>query len=315
MSFERESKISAIGNIDVKTFLKEYDDMIIGKKKTFSAALMSKENGPTLCASLLRLIFDKYLGWTPTQIRDLLTPEVVERMCLSSLINRIPSPPEILRDSELYFVAWYLYPETRNSTDAELISKVYQDLVTGKIQKFPKNYFEDNIGHSRAKYLFVIMLQEYYNGVFESVEDMYRFFASDDGKRAVEEHKLKTPMMEWYGNALDYFHDSIPSSMKSSKTDALYRALREKKANLRNTLNIDQINNFFDNCEDPQADASTETEPAETEKAYSNDPIAEDISGLDADEAEDDDELLENFQEPDENGSNDIDYKGVVSFE
>ncbi len=123
-------------SIDTMALLKAYDDVLIGKREAFPVELISKESAPAICSSLLRLIFDKYLGWTPTQVRDFLTPEVVERMCLSPLISCIPSPPEVLRDSELYFVAWYLYPETKNSSDAELVGKVYQNLIAGKIRKF-----------------------------------------------------------------------------------------------------------------------------------------------------------------------------------
>jgi len=232
-------------SIDTMALLKAYDDVLIGKREAFPIELISKESAPYVCASLLRLIFRKYLGWTPAQVRDLLTPKVVERMCLAPLVSRIPSPPEVLRDSELYFVAWYLYPEMKNSTDAELVGKVYQDLITGKIRKFPRNYFEGGIGHSKAKYMFVIMLQEYYNGVFESVEAMYRFFASAEGEKAVEEHKLKQPMKMWYDSALDYFHDSIPSNMKTEKTDCLYRCIK-----VSNNPDIEPIGNFLSLSDD-----------------------------------------------------------------
>jgi len=259
MAMVNESKLDTTNisaNTSFRFFLKEYDDVLVGKKKTYSAALMARDNGPAMCAEILRRIFKKYLDWSPFQIRDCLTQEIVERMCLAPFIRRIPSPSEVNRETELYYVAWFLYPETKNVSEAELVCKVYRDLMEGKIQKFPKNYFNDNVGYYRAKILFMTMLNEYFSGYFSDIEHLYRFFAANEGKSAIDKYKLKTPMQERYGNPLDYLHDSLPTSMQTKESEELYRKIRQKKKSLKDSLSVEDIFDIWEKRpEDEDADA------------------------------------------------------------
>lgn len=219
---------------DIRAFLAEYDEVLIGKKKTYSAALMSKQHGTELCAALLKLIFAEYLNWTPYQIRDCLTLEIIKRMCLAPLINKIPCPQEVLRDKELYFVAGYLYPYTvkRDPHDPRLVIKIYHDLLNGNIQKFPKEFFAaSEEGRLRARILFRVMVKEFLSGYFGSYADMYHFFASSQGMRTIEKYKLKRAMQTWFSSPLEYLHESLRVSERTPELDALYESLCEDKEN------------------------------------------------------------------------------------
>ena len=204
--------------VDARYYLREYDEVLAGKRKTYSASCMNKAQGAKTSADMLRYIFSYYMRWTPIQTRDCLTPEVVRAMRLESLINRIPSPPEVNRDTELYFVAWHIYPQTVNISKSELIIKVYMDVIEGRISKFPKSYFDGNDGYIRARLLLLTMIREFLS--FESVEDIYAFFSGDAGKRAINQYKLTVPLRELYSSPLDYLHDSLHHSQKN---DELYR--------------------------------------------------------------------------------------------
>lgn len=203
--------------VDARYYLREYDEVLMGKRKTYSASCMNKAQGSKTSAEMLHYIFSYYLRWTPEQVRDCLTPEVVKAMKLESLINRIPSPPEINRDVDLYFVAWHIYPRTVNVSKAELVVKVYMDVISGRVSKFPKNYFDGNDGYVRARLLFLIMVREYLS--FESVEQMYAFFASDAGRKTINQYKLTVPLRELYSSPLDFLHDAL---RKDQKSDELY---------------------------------------------------------------------------------------------
>lgn len=209
--------------VDTKYYLREYDEVLMGKRKTYSAACMNKSQGPNICAEMLRYIFPYYLKWTPEQVRDCLTPAVIRAMKLEPLINRIPAPPEINRETELYFVAWYLYPQTRNVSRSELIIKVYMDVVEERISKFPKNYFDGNDGYVRARLLLLVMIREFL--AFESVEEMYAFFGSDEGRKAISKYKLTVPLRELYSSPLDYLHDSLTEEQRD---DRLYQKYKQK---------------------------------------------------------------------------------------
>lgn len=203
--------------VDPRYYLREYDEVLMGKRKTYSASCMNKAQGSKTSRDMLHYIFSYYLRWTPEQARDCLTPEIVKAMKLESLINRIPSPPEINREEDLYFVAWHVYPHTVNVSKGELVVKVYTDVISGRASKFPKNYFDGNDGYVRARLLFLIMVKEYLS--FESLEQMYAFFASDAGRKAINQHKLTVPLRELYASPLDYLHDSL---RKDQKSDELY---------------------------------------------------------------------------------------------
>lgn len=199
--------------VEPSYYLREYDDVLMGRRKTFSSALMNKDQGAYMCAELLRNIFDLYMHWSHEDVRDRLTPDVVKTMKIGPLVKRIPCPPEIDSAKELYYVAWYLYPETRNVEEPELIIKLYTDILKGKVKKFPGGYFDGNDGYLRSHILFLTMVREYLPP-FDSIESLYRYFASPEGKACINRYKLTIPLRELYGTALAFLHDSLPWSQK-----------------------------------------------------------------------------------------------------
>jgi len=226
--------------VDPSYYLKEYDDVLMGRRKTFSSALMAKEQGPHMCAELLRNIFSIYLHWSPVDVREKLTPEAVRRLKISPLIKRIPCPPEVDASKELYYVAWYLYPETRNIEEPELIIKLYTDILENKVKKFPGGYFDGNDGYLRAHILFLTMVREYLPP-FESLDALYHFFASPEGKNCIIRYKLVVPLRELYGSALAFLHDSLPWSQKDERLYQRYLPLvREGRAG-KNYLPVTQM--------------------------------------------------------------------------
>ena len=197
--------------VSVDAFLKEYDDMLLGKRKSFSAVLLDRENESFICASMLRRIFEKYLHWTPVQIRDCLTPEIATRMCLWPFINRLECPPEILREEELCFVAWEIYPETKNVSEADLVRRVYRNLIEGKIQRFPKNYFDGYKGLLRAQLIFKTVFCEYLVSQYRltTIESAYALFVSPEIYSIMERYKLTTLIRQKFDIPLNLLHAGL----------------------------------------------------------------------------------------------------------
>lgn len=201
-------------SVSMQTFLNEYNEMLIGKRKSFSPMLLDKEFPEKTCAEILKVIFNKYFGWAPNQIRDCLTPEIASRMNLAPLIKRLPVPDGILEDKELCYVAWYLYPETKNISESDLVIRVYKHLMNGEIQRFPKNYFLSHLGSLRAKLIFRVAMHEYIlpKHSFNSLEELYTFFVSDKITAVINECKLTTMIKQKAGIPLNMFHMSIEGS-------------------------------------------------------------------------------------------------------
>ena len=209
----------------LETSLDEYDEILLGKRKTYSAFFMNKQNGNRIIKRALKYCFENYLQWTPVQVRECLTPEIVKRMKLEGLINRVPCPPELNPQTELYYVAWWLYPETRNVSAPELMVKVYDDVLSGRISKFPKGYFDGILGAIHAKAILLLMIKRYMT--FDSLESMYAFFANEREARSIlNRYRLSVPLRELYDTPLDYLHDSLSGAQKSSE---LYQKYSQKK--------------------------------------------------------------------------------------
>jgi hypothetical protein len=209
--------------ISFESYLREYDEILTGKRKAFSASLMSKNQGTLMCVKMLRHIFKYYMHWTPTDVRDKLTPEVIKAMKIEPLIKRLPCPPELDPEKELYYIAWHLYPETQTVSSIDLIVKLYSDLLNGRIKKFPAGYFDGTDGACRAQILLRVMIQEFLPP-FSSLESMYAFFASGEGRKAINDYRLTVPLQELYGTPLAYFHDCLSDNQKDEELYHKYNA-------------------------------------------------------------------------------------------
>lgn len=215
--------------VDARYYLREYDEVLAGNRRNYSSACMSRNNGGKMIAEILDYIFRDYLHWSHTEARDCLTPEIVRVMKLDAFIKRIPCPPEVQpRLGELYYVAWYIYPETRNATRIDLVKKVYVDVLEGRISKFPKGYFDGNDGYSRARILLLTMIREFLS--FSSAEEMYAYFAGEEGQQAIREHKLSVPLRELYSSPLDFLHDALGEAQGNNELYVKYNAQVRRRA-------------------------------------------------------------------------------------
>lgn len=199
-------------------YLKAYDKVIGGDRK-YPANLFKKDL--SLIKRVLQLIFSERLHWTHEQVRDCLTPAIVISEKLTPFIERIPCPQEILSDKgELYYIAWELYPETRNLSETQLIIKVWKDVLGGRRERFPKEFFDGNDGFKRARILLLTMINEYMS--FESKEELYEFFASSKGRKALRDYRLEGPLHSRYETPLEYLHDILDDTQKDEILYAKY---------------------------------------------------------------------------------------------
>ena len=205
--------------------LSEVQEMLLGKRQHYSAAFLDRITGDINIYEALRYIFEAYLEWTPYQVRDCLTHDIIRLLRLEPLINRIPCPPELDRTRDLEYIAWYIYPQTVNCNQRDLAIMVYHRLNKGEISRFPKGYFDGTVqGWFRARCAFQCMLIEYLPP-FENLEALYSYFASPRGKDAIRKYKLLVPLRELYESPLEYLHDSLSSQQKD---EALYQKYRKR---------------------------------------------------------------------------------------
>lgn len=212
--------------------LSEVREILLNKRQHYSADFMNRDTGGATIYEALRYIFEAFLEWTPTQVRDDLNAEIIRLFKMESLIRRIPCPPELDRDRDFEYVAWYLYPETKTCTQQDLAIKVYHRLINGEISRFPKGYFDGTIkGWYRARCTFQCMLIEYLPP-FPNMDAMYAYFAGIQGREAIKKYKLSVPLRELYESPLDYLHDSLSSKQKDEKLYRKYKNIQQQRRGL-----------------------------------------------------------------------------------
>lgn len=212
--------------------LSEVQEILLNKRQHYSASFLDRDTGDINIYEALRYLFEAFLEWNPIQVRDCLSYEIIKLLKMEPLVNRIPCPPELDRNRDFEFVAWYLYPETINCTKKDLAIKVYHRLIRGEISRFPKGYFDGTVqAWFRARCTFQCMLIEYLPP-FPSMEAMYAFFAGAAGREAIRKYKLLVPLRELYDSPLDYLHDSLSSQQKDEKLYQKYKRPQQNKNKL-----------------------------------------------------------------------------------
>ena len=111
----------------------EYNEVLIGRKALVPAFFFgqSDREAETTALIIFKYAFDTYLGWTPEQLRENLTYEIIEKLKLKQALKYIQYPPEFDKKKDMFYVVWRLYPHTANITLNEQVLKVYRMVLDG----------------------------------------------------------------------------------------------------------------------------------------------------------------------------------------
>lgn len=165
--------------------------------------------------ALFRYVFEKVMHWTPEQVRNTISLEIIEKLRLKKAYKRIIFPRELSPRGDCFYLAKKCYPDQIHGYDQEDIWRMeYLKVLDSPYGKFPKNYFSESVGELRAKVFLMYQLET--RSKFKNQEEMYMFFA--DTKKAttfLESVKLKTPLDLLYLSPLEYLHESLPTSQKN----------------------------------------------------------------------------------------------------
>jgi len=218
----------------VKSVITEYEDMLVGNRKmisnyyfTYNAAGNMK-----LALKVMKYAFDTYLHWTPTQLRDCLTYEVIERLRLQQLLRYVIFPVELDSTEDLFYVAWQLYPKTVHFTERDLILRIYKNLLEKKKPKFPKKFFDGTCGSLRAQVCLRYMIEQFLP--FNSTDELYDYFASPKCLKALRQNRLSSICTDLFETPLEYLHKSLPKEQQNQFLYYFYdftlRRAEQKKA-------------------------------------------------------------------------------------
>ena len=121
--------------------LMEYEDILLKKRKDFSATYIGQNASQKDIKELFQYVFENLLEWTPEMARDYLTMDTIQKLHLMRPLRKLEYPPEINIDQDLFSVAWMVYPEQIHISRHELVLNVYQKVLSDKLIKYPKKFF------------------------------------------------------------------------------------------------------------------------------------------------------------------------------
>lgn len=189
----------------------EYNDILCGIKKRFSKDTILNEKS---AIAIGRFAFEYYLQWSPMDIKNRLTKNILKQLKLDKLFEKYADfPHELNAKKDMFYYAHWLYPETIQYDIRGSILNVYCDLLDGKRNLYSMNFFNDDYALERAE----ICLQEALKrNEFKNEYEMYAIFASQQlSAEFLEKYKLTKPAQMYYKSPMHFLYSALPDSYRN----------------------------------------------------------------------------------------------------
>lgn len=194
----------------------EYEEILLGNRKSFSQALFpfSKKGNQKLALEFLRYVIDHYLHWTPEEVRDYMSLEVIDSLKLRRVLNRIEFPPHINKKTDMFYLAHMLYPNIIQYSEEDLTLRIMKQVENGTLGKYPKGFFVGIDGLFRAFVCVHYMIDEEIQ--VRNIEELYQFFS--EGKKLrpiIRKYKFGNPMSDLFLSPVDMLHESLSKNQRN----------------------------------------------------------------------------------------------------
>jgi len=188
----------------------EYNDILCGIKKRFSKDTILTE---TSAREIGRFAFRYYLHWSPHDIKNRLTKDILKQLKLDKLFEKFADfPHELNAKKDMYYYAHWLYPEIIPYDIRSSVLEVYRGVLDGQRKVFSMNFFNDDYALERAE----ICLQEALKrNEFKSEYELYALFASDEAVDFLEKYKLTKPLQMYYKTPLHFLYSALPDDYRN----------------------------------------------------------------------------------------------------
>lgn len=193
--------------------ISEYEHVLVGNLPKIPPRLFQNEPAANeqLALTVFKYAIEKLLQWTPKEAYKLFSPDVIETMKLTQLLNYIDFPTELTKNNTEYIV-YLIYPKEVPYDFAKYVIQTYNKVLNGE-RRYPREYMYGNKGLIRASICLQYAIKN--NIVFHSVEEMYRFFCSPNGLAFLKEKKLYQLYKSFYKTPLQFLHFSLPDGLKN----------------------------------------------------------------------------------------------------
>lgn len=203
----------------------DYDNVLIG-----AAAIVDSSNffgtkpggaNQNRALSCVRYAIEKVLEWNEDKAISDFDEYMIRIMKLDKIVEFIDFPVEVQPGNSRYILS-LLYPTRIKLNQQKLVEETFQTILDarkfdsprekdnendeqdGHGRQFPREYFSGVQGFYRFCYCLNYLLQ-YYKPM-HSVEEVYEFFSSPEGKQFLYNYRLKIPADQFSISIMDVIH-------------------------------------------------------------------------------------------------------------
>lgn len=168
----------------------EYDEILLGNKKVFSNVFFTGDKllDNDIALSIIRYVVECYLHWSPQDTRNLFDSSVIKQYKLKTVYAKVIFPSELDKRTDYFYLAVLLYPNKVNISEEEITIRIFEDVMQGRMKRFPKNFFVGTKGNDKLALCLKHLLEV--TSAFDDVTDIYKFINSKDGVRLLIDNKL-----------------------------------------------------------------------------------------------------------------------------
>lgn len=192
-----------------QNLLYEYQLLLLGRIPSIQPDLFDGEARQKEKAALdiIRYAVENLLRWTPKEMAAKFDEDVIQKMKLTKVVSYVPFPPEADKKRDYFVYAHKLYPDIIPMDLYTLTILTYNNVHEKHLVKFPKGFFDDNLGRARALMCMNYALSR--DGNFQSKQELYRMFTETSGMQFIQKHRLDLARRLSWENAIDFVHESL----------------------------------------------------------------------------------------------------------
>lgn len=182
----------------------EYDDLLIGR---IDAIDFNNFYGTTpggvnekKAISCIKYVIEHILRWDEETAVKKFDEHIINVMKLDKIISYIDFPIEVPYGNARYILS-LIYPHRIKLNQQQLVEETFMKVLESDGKQFPRDYFAGGQGFKRFCICIKFLLENY--KVFSSLDDIYKFFTSADGRTFLYTYRLKTPAYQFNINMLE----------------------------------------------------------------------------------------------------------------
>lgn len=217
-----------------RALILEYEEILTNKRRQFSSYYFTgnAHRDSDIVVELFRYFFVSILCWDTETVEQRLSLDFLKEYKLDKFLRYIifeNEPNKKVRYSkgniafpDIQELIRLVYGNKYKIDLRMLVTDVYEDILSGNLQKFPKNFFSAATeGRTKA----CICLQYAINKLhtFCNVEELYRVFSDRNILKLLDEWHLKDTAQLLYSSPIEYLHDALPDVDKDETFYTYYK--------------------------------------------------------------------------------------------